>query len=147
MSKNKVKSNFTTEAVGSSGSRGICSTSKGGVNRRKEGYHITTYTPDPNPKGSFMPRATGQSSPLDCGNRTCPPPSLLAMRLRVVFGCNLVIGVIPCVMTVCRGSQSNCKVHLFVDQVDWFDLALNWPESKASGRVSAKGASTKRGSL
>ena len=29
-----------------------------------------------------------------------------------------------CVITVCRGSQSDCKVHLFVDQVDWFDLAL-----------------------
>ena len=56
-----------------------------------------------------------------------------------------------CVITVCRGSQCDCKVHLFVDQVDWFDLALNWPEGKGRKRRMERsdrvGASTTGASL
>ena len=52
-----------------------------------------------------------------------------------------------CVITVCRGSQCDCKVHLFVDQVDWFDLALNWPEGKGRKRSDREGASTTGASL
>ena len=29
-----------------------------------------------------------------------------------------------CVVTVCRGSQSDCKVHLFVDEVNWLTWRL-----------------------
>ena len=49
---------------------------------------------------------------------------------------------------MCRGSQSDCKVHLFVDQVDWFDLALMWPKGKERKRRSDReGASTTGASL